>query len=68
MEKIIIYPGRDGYSTDQCGRSITAGELIEFLSQYDEDTQVYLSTGQSYGVLFTAINSVDVEETEEDDY
>lgn len=42
MKKIIINAERQGYGTDQIRRTMTVGELIEFLSYYDEDTPVYL--------------------------
>lgn len=64
MDKLVIQPGQDGYSTNQCGTTLTAGELIEILSEYDEDTPVFLSTGQVYGVKYTSISSVDEEEEE----
>ena len=50
MEKIIIDAQREGYGTDQIYGTMTVGELIEFLSQYDEDTPVYLGHDmKSYG-------------------
>ncbi len=51
MDFIKIETRRNGYAPDQCGKSITVGELIELLSQYDEDTPVYTShdDGYTYG-------------------
>lgn len=51
MEKLIYSTFREGYGTDQIRRTMTVGELIDFLSQYDEDTPVYLSfdNGYTYG-------------------
>lgn len=50
MEKIIINVSRTGYSTDQCGRTMTVGELIELLSDYDEETEIFFGNDiQSYG-------------------
>lgn len=40
MEKLIYSTFREGYGTDQIRRTMTVGELIDFLSQYDEDTPV----------------------------
>jgi hypothetical protein len=48
MSKLIYSTFRDGYGTDQVPRTMTAGELIAFLEQYDEDTPVYLSFGNGY--------------------
>lgn len=50
MNKIIINASRQGYGTDQIRHTMTVGELIEFLSDYDEDTPVYLGHDmQDYG-------------------
>lgn len=43
MEKLIYSAFREGYGVDQINRTMTAGELINFLAQYDEDTPIYLS-------------------------
>ena len=37
MEKLIYSAFREGYGVDQINRTMTAGELINFLAQYDED-------------------------------
>lgn len=51
MEKLLFQTRREGYGIDQIRRTMTAGELINFLAQYDEDTPVYLSfdNGYTYG-------------------
>lgn len=51
MKKLICSTFREGYGIDQIRRTMTAGELINFLAQYDEDTPVYLSfdNGYTYG-------------------
>lgn len=51
MKKLIYSTFREGYGTDQIRNTMTVGELIYFLSQYDEDTPVYLSfdNGYTYG-------------------
>lgn len=48
MEVIYINGKRNGYSPEQCGRTLTAAELIEILSEYDEDTPVYISNDNGY--------------------
>ena len=62
MEKLIYSTFREGYGTDQIRKTMTAGELIDFLSQYDENTPVYLSfdNGYTYGGI--------TEERFEEDY
>lgn len=42
-ERIIIETVREGYGTDQIRSTMTVGELINFLSDYNEDAPVYLS-------------------------
>ena len=37
MKKLICSTFREGYGIDQIRRTMTAGELINFLAQYDED-------------------------------
>lgn len=51
MEKLIYNTFREGYGVDQIRRTMTVGELIAFLSDYDEDTLIYLSfdNGYTYG-------------------
>lgn len=50
---ILFYTRRDGYSPNQCGTTLSAGELIKILQQYDEDTLIYYSNdrGYTYGAL-----------------
>ena len=42
---------REGYAPDQIARTMTVGELIEFLNNFDEDEKIYLShdNGYTYG-------------------
>lgn len=51
MKNLIYQTFREGYGVDQIRRTMTVGELIEFLGNYDEDTPVYLSfdNGYTYG-------------------
>lgn len=51
MEKLYINGNRNGYNTMQCGKTLTARELIEILQGYDEDTPIYLrnDNGYTYG-------------------
>lgn len=42
MEKLLYQTFREGYGIDQVRRTMTVGELIDFLSDYDEDTPIYL--------------------------
>ena len=56
MEKLIYSTFREGYGVDQISRTMTVGELISFLGDYDEDTPIYLSfdNGYTYGGIIEA--------------
>lgn len=51
MNAIYIEGKRNGYGPDQCGMTLTVGELIEILEQFDYDRPVYLrnDNGYTYG-------------------
>lgn len=53
MEELFISGKNNGYGTDQCGKTLTVGELIEILQEYDEDSPVYLrnDNGYTYGSI-----------------
>jgi len=61
---VFINANNNGYEPSQCGRTLTVGELIELLTDYDEDRPVYLrfDNGYTYGSL----TEDDVIEEEED--
>lgn len=70
MAKLFIQGRRDGYSPDQCGKTMTVGELIALLEDYDEDAKVYLSNdnGYTYGrISRNSFEEVEDEEGNEDD-
>lgn len=46
--RLYIEGRRNGYSPDQCGRTMTVGELIGFLSQFDEEAEVFLNNDNGY--------------------
>ena len=50
MSKIIINARRQGYATDQISHTMTVGQLIDFLQEFDEDAEIYLGHDmKSYG-------------------
>lgn len=53
MEKqiVIIEAEREGYDSTQVANTMTVGELIAYLEQFNEDSPVYLShdNGYTYG-------------------
>lgn len=50
MEKqvVLIDVEREGYSFDQVAKTMTVGELIDYLSQFNSDSEVYLSNDNGY--------------------
>ena len=45
---IYITAMREGYAIDQIHRTMTVGELIDCLSEFPEDAQIYLSHDRGY--------------------
>lgn len=48
---VFIDGRRNGYIPEQCGKTMTVGELIAYLEKFDEDSKVYLrnDNGYTYG-------------------
>ena len=49
MNVLYIEGRRNGYGPDQCGRTMTVSEMIDFLSQFDGDLPIYLNTSIMIG-------------------
>lgn len=67
MAKLFIQGRRDGYSPDQCGKTMSVGELIALLEDYDEDAKVYLSNDNGYTYGRISRNSFEEVEGDEED-
>ena len=69
MKKLLFQTFREGYAVDQIRKTMTVGELIEFLGNYDEDTPIYLSfdNGYTYGGITENHFEEDYGEDEEDE-
>lgn len=72
--EVIINANRQGYGTDQIRRTLTVGELIEILSQFDEETKVFIGNDRTNygwytygGIGLEDIEERDPEEEEEDE-
>ena len=65
MKKVFIDGKRNGYSPAQCGKTLTVGELIARLEDFDEDAQVFLKSDNGY--TYGSITAFDIEEEEFDD-
>ncbi len=63
--KLVLNTVREGYGTDQVGGTMTAGELIRFLEDYDEDTPIFLSFDKGY--TYGSIMEKNFDEIEDDD-
>lgn len=66
---LIISQERSGYSPKQAGSTLTAGELVELLEEYDEDTPVYIGNDRTdYGwYTYGRLSFSEIEEFNEDD-
>lgn len=53
MEKLFIKGKRNGYIPEQCGETLTVGELMEILQEYSADTPIFLcnDNGYTYGSI-----------------
>lgn len=65
MSKLMYHTFREGYGTDQVRKTMTVGDLIAFLEDYDENTPVYLSFDNGY--TYGGITEGRFEETYEDE-
>ena len=45
---LIMNTTRSGYSPSQCYNTMTVGELIDFLQQFDPDTKIYTGYDRKY--------------------
>ena len=69
MAKLMIDADREGYSPSQIRRTMTVGELIEYLEQFDEEELVFLRHDRGYtygGITECSFDEVEDEEEEEE--
>ena len=64
---LMFNTGRDGYAPDQCGETLTVGELIEILKEYDEDMEVYYRNDNGYTYGYISERRIREEYLEEED-
>ena len=62
---IIIETTREGYALDQIRKTMTVGELLEVLQDYDEDQKIYLSFDRGY--TYGGITECRIREQEDED-
>lgn len=58
---LLIENMRNGYSPSQCGYTFTVWELIDFLSEFDSDTPVYISNDGGY--TYSSITEENIRES-----
>lgn len=63
--RVYIEGRRNGYSPEQCGRTLTVGELIAYLEQFEEDAEIYINNDNGY--TFGSITESSFEESYEDE-
>ncbi|MBR2215289.1 MAG: hypothetical protein IJ849_05980 [Selenomonadaceae bacterium] len=53
MKRLVLNAEREAYDIGQIRETMTTGELIRLLEEYDEDTPIYLShdNGYTYGAV-----------------
>lgn len=67
MKALIMEANRTGYAPDQIYSTMTVGELIAFLSDFDEDMPIYTSQDNGYTYGGIGYENFREEETEEDE-
>jgi hypothetical protein len=61
---LIVNASRNGYSPEQCGKTMTVGELILELECFDSEVPIYLSHDNGY--TYGSITVYDIEEREDE--
>lgn len=64
---IFINGKRNGYSPEQCGETMTVGELINCLQEYDENDLVYLMNDHGYTYGSITNDDIDIREDGNED-
>ena len=64
MKKLVIHSKVESFTTNQCSKTMTVGELISCLQQFETDCKVYISQGNGY--TYGAVKQRDFVELEED--
>lgn len=57
MKSLHIAVGREAYSPKDIGHTMTVGDLIDFLQEYDEDAKVFLSNDNGYAFCHIGYDS-----------
>lgn len=69
MKNVLYIEGRrNGYSPDQCGKTLTVEELIWILEDFEPDTPIYLNNDRGYTYGSITQSSFELCEEDEDDW
>jgi hypothetical protein len=60
---LLLNAKRNGYSPEQCGKTMTVGDLINYLEDCNPEDQIFLSHDRGY--TYGSITTWDFEESEE---
>lgn len=60
--KLFIEAKREGYNPEQCRETMTVGQLMEFLQDFDEDYEIYLDHDNGYTFGSINLNSFRIED------
>lgn len=63
---IFINTNRNGYSPYQCKKTMSVGDLIDCLSQFDLESKVYLRNDNGYTYGSITYNDIEIDEDDED--
>jgi len=67
MKALFMEAERTSYGIDQIRNTMTVGELIAFLSDYDEDMPIYTSQDNGYTFGGIGYDNFREEDSEEED-
>lgn len=63
--QIIINAVSDGYYTDQCGETMTVGQLRDLLEAFDPESPIFLSFDEGY--TYGRLDEIRIEKRFEDE-
>lgn len=63
--RVYIEGRRNGYSPEQCGRTMKVKDLIAYLEQFEEDAEIYINNDNGY--TFGSITESSFEESYDDE-
>lgn len=61
---LFVEGRRNGYDPEQCGQTMTVGDLISFLEMFPEEAKLYLKNDSGY--TYGSITESSFEEVKED--